>query len=87
MGNLVFIGLGLHDEKGITLRGIEAIWSSDAVYMEAYTSTLTGAGLEDIESLCKKKVTVLDRKAVEDGSVIIDKAKEAEWKFAVHIPS
>ena len=43
MGELVFIGLGLHDEKGVTLRGLEDAHGADVVFAELYTSTLAGA--------------------------------------------
>ena len=34
------IGLGLGDEKDITVRGLEAVRSSSKVYLEYYTSLL-----------------------------------------------
>jgi diphthamide biosynthesis methyltransferase len=34
------IGLGLCDEKDITVRGLEAVKSCSRVYLEAYTSIL-----------------------------------------------
>lgn len=37
---LFVIGLGLFDEKDITLRALEAVRSSERVYLEAYTSIL-----------------------------------------------
>lgn len=37
---LFVIGLGLCDEKDITLRALEAVRSSSRVYLEAYTSIL-----------------------------------------------
>jgi len=38
---LYIIGLGLGDEKDITLKGLEAVKKCDKVYMEAYTSLLS----------------------------------------------
>lgn len=38
---LYIIGLGLGDEKDITLRGLEAVKKCEKVYMEAYTSLLS----------------------------------------------
>lgn len=38
---LYIIGLGLGDERDITLRGLEAVKKSQKVYMEAYTSLLS----------------------------------------------
>jgi diphthine synthase len=37
---LTFVGLGLYDEKDITLKGLEVVKSAKAVYFEAYTSKL-----------------------------------------------
>ncbi len=37
---LYIIGLGLSDEKDITIKGLEAVKSSTRVYLEAYTSIL-----------------------------------------------
>ena len=56
MGELVFIGLGLHDEKGVTLRGLEEARGADMVFAELYTSTLAGASLESVERLVGKKI-------------------------------
>lgn len=38
---LYVVGLGLSDEKDITLKGLEAVKGSERVYLEAYTSILT----------------------------------------------
>lgn len=37
---LYFIGLGLSDEKDITVRGLEIVKSAERVYLEAYTAIL-----------------------------------------------
>lgn len=37
---LFIIGLGLSDEKDITIKGLEAIKSCERIYLEAYTSIL-----------------------------------------------
>lgn len=38
---LYIVGLGLGNEKDITLRGLEAVKKCDKIYMEAYTSLLS----------------------------------------------
>lgn len=38
---LYIIGLGLGDEKDITIRGLEAVKKCQKVFMEAYTSLLS----------------------------------------------
>ena len=37
---LYLIGLGLGDEKDVTVRGLEVIRAAERVYLEAYTSIL-----------------------------------------------
>lgn len=37
---LHLVGLGLADEKDITVRGLEVVKTADRVYLEAYTSIL-----------------------------------------------
>jgi diphthine methyl ester synthase len=37
---LFIVGLGLSDEKDITVKGLEAVKSCTRVYLEAYTSIL-----------------------------------------------
>jgi diphthamide biosynthesis methyltransferase len=37
-----FIGLGLYDERDISVKGIEALKKVDAVYAEFYTARLFG---------------------------------------------
>src|SRR5256886_8704056 len=83
MGELVFIGLGLHDEKGITLRGLEEARSADVVFAELYTSGLAGAALGSVERLIGKKIRRLSRTEVEDGRTILDAAAKQKVAFLV----
>src|SRR2546423_5142696 len=83
MGELVFIGLGLHDEKGITLRGLEEVRSADVVFAELYTSGLAGATLGSVERLIGKKIRRLSRTEVEDGRMILEAAAEQKVAFLV----
>ena len=68
---LVFIGLGLHDEKDLTLRGLEEARSCDLLFMEEYTSFLSGAGKDKIEAAIGRGIQLLDRRDVEEGEEII----------------
>lgn len=61
---LYIIGLGLGDEKDITVRGLEAIKSSSLVYLECYTSILS-INKEDLESYYEKEIIIADRDFVE----------------------
>jgi diphthine synthase len=62
---LTFIGLGLWDEKDISIKGLEAIKKADTVYAEFYTSRLMGTTLERLEALYGKPIRVLEREDVE----------------------
>lgn len=73
---LVFVGLGLWDERDITLRGLEAVKSADHVLAEFYTSTLGGADVGRLETLYGRRVTVLKREDIENNpGPLLEKAK------------
>ncbi|MBS3781397.1 MAG: diphthine synthase [Candidatus Thermoplasmatota archaeon] len=76
MGKLTFVGLGLYDEKDISVKGLEAAGEADTVYLEFYTSNLAGCKIEDIESQLGKKVKILCREEVENEAVPINEAKD-----------
>ncbi|KIY53053.1 Diphthine synthase [Fistulina hepatica ATCC 64428] len=61
------IGLGLCDEKDITIRGLEAIRRSARVYLEAYTSILM-VEKDRLEAFYEKQLIIADRDLVETGS-------------------
>jgi len=75
MGELVFIGLGLHDEKGISLRGLEEARTCDELFAEFYTSTLPGASLATLERTVGRRIRVLSRDEVERGEAILDASR------------
>src|SRR6266704_3366708 len=83
MGELIFIGLGLDDEKGITLRGLDEARSADVVFAELYTSALPGASLEAVEKLIDRKIRRLTRQEVEDGQVLLAAAAKGLVAFLV----
>lgn len=59
------IGIGMGDEKDISVRGLEAVKSCSKVFLEFYTSKLVDFNIEDMESLYGKKITLADRETVE----------------------
>ena len=61
---LFLVGLGLGDEKDVTVRGFEAIKSCDEIFLEHYTSVL-GVDKEKLEAFYEKHITVADRDMVE----------------------
>lgn len=78
---LYLVGLGLYDEKDISVNGLEAIKSADVVYAEFYTARLFGGDLESLESLGGVKVNILSRKEVEEENFLIKQAKEQSVAF------
>jgi diphthine synthase len=50
MGDLMlyFIGLGLYDEKDISLRGAEILKTVDVIYAEFYTASLFGGSINSL---------------------------------------
>eukprot|EP00759_Apiculatamorpha_spiralis_P042874 PhF_6_TR40651/c0_g1_i2/m.61053/K00586/DPH5; diphthine methyl ester synthase len=73
---LFLIGLGLGNERDITLRGLELVRSSDFVYLEAYTAIMCdSSSLQRMQDLYGKEFIVADRYFVEDGSVLLSQAK------------
>ena len=67
---LFIIGLGLGDEKDITVRGLEAIKSCETIFLEAYTSIL-GVDKEKLEAFYGKSITIADRNMVESEAELI----------------
>lgn len=63
---LTFVGLGLYDEKDITIKGLEAIKKADVVYAEFYTSRLAGTSIEKMEKMYGKSICPLTRKDIEE---------------------
>jgi diphthine synthase len=62
---LHFLGLGLYDEKDMSLRALETLRSADAVYAEFYTNPFQG-DVSRIEALAGKPVRVLSRQDLEE---------------------
>ncbi|XP_008221280.1 PREDICTED: probable diphthine methyl ester synthase [Prunus mume] len=85
---LYIVGLGLGDEKDITLRGLEAVKKCDQIFIEAYTSLLSfglsSDGLSTLENLYGKPVTLADRETVEEkADQILSAAAASDVAFLV----
>jgi diphthine synthase len=83
MGEIVFVGLGLHDEKGLTLRGLDEARSAEVIFAELYTSALAGSTLDSVERLIGRKIRRLTRVEVEDGRKILEAAGRQRVAFLV----
>jgi len=85
LGELVFVGLGLYDERDLSLRAVDEIKTADKVFAELYTSLMPGLKTEELERLIGKKVTVISRKILEEeeGQQILQETKQDKVVFLV----
>ena len=85
MRELVFVGLGLNDEKGISLNGLEEAKNADQVFMELYTSLLPDFSMRNLEALIHKQIQVLSRRNLEEenGKLILEAAETGKAVFLV----
>ena len=80
---LYLIGLGLGDEKDVTLRGLECIKSCSRLFLEYYTSII-GVDKDKLESLYGKSVILADRNMVEsEAEQIYQSASDENIGFLV----
>ena len=80
---LHFIGIGLNDEKDISLKGLEIVKKCDFIYLESYTSKLQ-CSKSKLEKLYGKKIILADRELVEKKAEdILKNAKKGEVAFLV----
>lgn len=79
---LYLIGLGLNNEKDISLRGLETVNGCELIYLENYTGFMM-VPVENFEQLYGKKVIMAERSLVEQGEEIISNAMNKEVALLV----
>ncbi len=80
---LYFIGIGLNDEKDISVKGLEIVRKCDFVYLENYTSKIN-VPVNSLERIYGKNVILADRELVEQKSEeILDNASIKKVAFLV----
>jgi diphthine synthase len=80
---LYLIGLGLNDEKDITLKAVDIAKRCEC-YCELYTSVWRGS-LENLKTLVGKDIHLLKRKDLEEGQeLLLEKAKKND--IALFVP-
>ncbi len=62
---LVLAGLGISDERGLTLEEIDEIKDADEVFLESYTS-IWGGNIEKLEKIVGKEIKILKRRDLEE---------------------
>jgi diphthine synthase len=80
---LRLVGLGLWDERDLSIRAIDTAKQSAAVYIEKYTSELMGSTKERLEKALGTKVIELSRDDVEGKAAFIDEAKAKDITLLV----
>ncbi len=85
MGELVFVGLGLFDEKSISLRGVEEMRKANAVFAELYTSIMPGLSIQRLEGIAGKEIRTVFRRTLEEenGKPLLQEAKKGKVAFLV----
>jgi diphthine synthase len=86
LNEIVFVGLGLHDEKGISLRGLEEVKTADAAFIELYTSFMPNFPIKKFEETSGKTLHVVSRKDLEEenGRILLEAARKG--KVALLVP-
>ncbi|MFQ6073900.1 MAG: SAM-dependent methyltransferase, partial [Candidatus Bathyarchaeia archaeon] len=84
-GELVFVGLGLYDERDISLQGLETIKEANKVFAELYTSLMPAFSISRLEKLGKKKISLVSRRDLEEeaGRKILNAAKRGKTVLLV----
>ena len=77
------IGLGLWDERSMSVEALEEAMGCDKLYAEFYTSKLFGSSVEKLEEVFGKKIEVLPREKVESNPELIAEAKGKRIGFLV----
>ncbi len=70
---LYIVGLGLYDEKDISIRGAEILKTADEIYAENYTNFYHG-NLKNVEKICGKNIKILNRNEIETGEILYKNA-------------
>ncbi len=85
MREIVFVGLGLNDEKGISLRGLEEIKNAENIFIELYTNLMPNFSLKNLEFISGKQPYILSRRELEEeeGKIILDATERGRTVFLV----
>lgn len=88
MAILYMIGLGLSDERDVTVKGLEIIQKSEKIFLESYTSLLN-IDVKKLEEYYKKEIVVAYRETCEIeineilDEIALPKNKEKIFSFLV----
>ena len=85
LGEIVFVGLGLHDEMGISLHGLEEVKTADTAFLELYTSFMPNFSIKRFEEISGKKFNAVSRRELEEknGEIILKAAEKGKTVLLV----
>jgi len=76
---LYLIGIGLNDEKDISVKGLEIVKKVDKIYLESYTSILPNTDVNKLSKFYGKEIILLEREGMEnESSKLIEEAKKKD---------
>jgi len=78
-----FIGLGLYDERDVSVKGIDALKKVDAVYAEFYTARLFGGSISSLEDTIGCEIQILTREEVEEENIPLKNAEMNDVAFLI----
>lgn len=71
MSELLFVGLGLFDEKDLTVRALEELARCEILFAEEYTSRWGEGALRRLSDRLGRPVELLDREHAEEGGKVL----------------
>ena len=85
MKELVFVGLGLEDENGISIQGLKEVKSAENVFIELYTNLMPNFSLNNFKITSGKQPYILLRHELEEenGKIILNAAEKGKTVFLV----
>jgi len=85
LAELVFVGLGLNDDLGMSLRALEETKTADHVFIELYTSFLPDFSIKRFTEVSGKTPQIMMRKELEEkgGELILNSALVGKTVFLV----
>lgn len=82
-GELSLVGMGISDERGISLAGLERLRECGRIFAENYTNIQPQGTLERLSRLCGKEITLLSRELVEGEGEIVSAAEKTSVALVV----
>jgi diphthine synthase len=83
MGELWFVGLGLGDERGLSLRALEVLREANRIFAEEYTSLAPAGTLDRLARELGRPIERLDRPLLESERPILDALSSLPGRVAL----